>query len=130
MPEGPSILVVREAAVKFAGKKIIADSGNSTGLHIPKKSVYGAICPSLKNKQDLKNAGVLSVPTVRLYIPKCFLLLFNRKPSHSQVHFFNDKCVNNVIFPNNYVTFPELVNLISKHYLLLTNCKPNFKLKT
>ena len=29
MPEGPSIILVKEAAVKFAGKKIIAVSGNS-----------------------------------------------------------------------------------------------------
>ena len=29
MPEGPSILLVKEAAAKFAGKKIIAVEGNS-----------------------------------------------------------------------------------------------------
>ncbi len=29
MPEGPSILLVKEAAAKFAGKKIIAVDGNS-----------------------------------------------------------------------------------------------------
>ena len=29
MPEGPSIILVKEAVAKFAGKKIIAVSGNS-----------------------------------------------------------------------------------------------------
>lgn len=29
MPEGPSIILVKEATAKFAGKKIIAVSGNS-----------------------------------------------------------------------------------------------------
>ncbi len=29
MPEGPSIILVKEALAKFAGKKIIAVSGNS-----------------------------------------------------------------------------------------------------
>ena len=29
MPEGPSIILIKEAVAKFAGKKIIAVSGNS-----------------------------------------------------------------------------------------------------